>query len=95
MKTLINLENLVSLYLFEEDEQVVLTDTNTVVGSAQKVIIGDCNSSNSRVYSGVTAPEDWVAWKYMFIEGQWVDNPEYPALKAVADSWNNQQSQGA
>jgi len=77
MKTIVNLENNVSLYLFEEEEQVLLNESITIVGEPPRFIIHDCNSNNSVIYRGLATPEDWVGWKYLVIEDQWVDNPEY------------------
>ena len=78
MKTLINTESKVSLYLFADSETVDVQSSKTVVGDPETLIIADCNSSNSTLVEGVTEPTEYVGWKYLY-DGGWQSNPDYVA----------------
>ena len=65
----------VSLYLFEDTEVLTVTADSISVGDPATLIIGDCNSANSVVQQGVTAPEDWVGGKYCLDGSSWTINP--------------------
>ena len=78
MKTLINTESKVSLYLFADSETVDIQSNKTVVGDPETMIIADCNSSNSTLVEGVTEPTEWSGWKYLY-DGEWQSNPDYSA----------------
>ena len=69
MKTLINTGN-VSIYIFEDEEVLDITDTNITVGAPPKFIISDCNSTNTTLHSNVTSPEEWCGHKYTY-DGAW------------------------
>ena len=74
MKTLT--KNNLSLYLFEDAEEVTLTDTNVVVGT--RFVVADCNSSDSVLHEGVaTPPDDWVGHMYTYDGKAWALNPAY------------------
>lgn len=75
MKTLVR-DNL-SLYLLADDEAVVMTEENITVGNPEKFIIGDCNSTNTTLFEGVTAPADWIGCKYEFDGIEWTLNPNW------------------
>lgn len=75
MKTLVR-DN-ISLYLLADDETVVMTTENIIVGNPPKFIIGDCNSVNTTLHENVTGPEDWVGCKYIFNGTDWTLNPNW------------------
>lgn len=75
MKTLVR-ENL-SLYLLDDNEAIVMTEADITVGNPAKFIIADCNSSNTVLYEGVTAPADWTGGKYFFDGTDWTLNPNW------------------
>lgn len=75
MKTLVR-DN-ISLYLLDDDEAVVMTEQNIIIGSPPRFIVADCNSSNTTLFEGVTAPADWTGWKYMFDGSNWTLNPDF------------------
>ena len=77
MKTIIRNGTNVSLYLFDDATDVVVTDTEITVGNPAEFIIGDCNTSNATLYTDVTDPGDWVGWKYLFDGTVWTLNPDY------------------
>ena len=76
MKTLVG-QNGVSLYTFDDSEKLEITDTEITVDDPPRFIIGDCNSSNATLYTGVTPPADWVGGKYLFDGTDWTVNPSY------------------
>jgi len=78
MKTLINTESKISLYLFDDSETVDVQSSKVVVGNPETLIICDCNSSNSTLVEGVTEPTEYVGRKYLY-DGEWQSNPDYIA----------------
>tara|TARA_R100000482_G_C5034707_1_gene105649 strand:+ start:115 stop:357 length:243 start_codon:yes stop_codon:yes gene_type:complete len=78
MKTLINTESKISLYLFADSETVDVQSSKVVVGNPETLIICDCNSSNSTLVEGVTEPTEYVGRKYLY-DGGWQSNPDYIA----------------
>jgi hypothetical protein len=77
MKTIVNKENSMSLYLFEDSMELIVTDQNITVGNPPEFIIGDCNSNNTIIYTNITAPDDWFGCKYFFDGTTWTINPDY------------------
>ena len=75
MKTLT--KNNRSLYLFEDTEYLNITSQNIIVGNPEILIISDCNSTNTVVHTDVTAPDDWVGCKYLYIDGVWLNDPTW------------------
>jgi len=66
-----------SIYLFEDDVSVVLSDTNITVGDPAILVIGDCSSTDTVLHEGVTAPDDWYGYKYTFKRSKWKLNPDW------------------
>lgn len=85
MKTLT--KNSVSVYVFEDNEHINMTDKNIAVGNPLKFIIGDCNNGDTLLHENVTPPEDWSGNKYLFDGSAWTPNPDWvdPATRVVAD----------
>jgi hypothetical protein len=88
MKTLVQLvENFTgnSKYLLDDETPVTIkADCIEVVEDNGFVkIIPDMNSSKSILVEGVTAPEDWYACKYNYIDGAWELCPDWddPRIK--------------
>lgn len=77
MKTIVRTDDAISIYLFDDEAEITLFNTQVVIGNAVNLIIADCNSDNVVVYEGVTAPEDWRGWKYTFDGSEWALNPDY------------------
>lgn len=79
MKTILNQENNLSLYIFEDDEIININDENTTIGEPVKTIITDCTSSNCSLVNCETFPDDWDGSKYFFdgtdwtISQKWID----------------------
>lgn len=78
MQTITRKDTNVSLYLYPDDVAIVVTSENIVVGDPPELVIGDCNSSNADLYTGVTDPGDWQGWKYLYTtENGWELNPDW------------------
>ena len=77
MKTIIEKTTKESKYLFQDDEQVAITDEATIVGHPPKLIICDLNSANATLVEGVSLPEDYVGCKYLYDAGEWTLNPDW------------------
>lgn len=66
-----------SIYLFDDNETVVMLEDKVIIGDPEKLIIGDCNSNNTVLHEGVTAPDDWAGHKYFFDGTNWTLNPDW------------------
>lgn len=77
MKTLIKKETFVSIYLFENDEFVDIQQDKIIIGNPLKFIVDDCNLQNSELVLNVSAPNDWIGTKYVYINSTWQPNPNY------------------
>ena len=77
MKTIIRNGTNVSLYLFDDATEVVVTDTEITVGNPAQLIVDDCFNGNATLYTTPPAPEDWTGWKYLFDGTTWTLNPGY------------------
>jgi hypothetical protein len=77
MKTILRAGNNASLYLFGETESLATTETTTTVGDPEFLIIADCGTENSSIVGGVLPPDDWAAWKYFYVDGQWIPNQDW------------------
>ena len=83
----------VSTYTFADDVTITATADNITTPS---FIIGDMNSSNSTIHTGVTVPDGWQGGKHTYdgsawgnVAG-WVDPKvaEIAALQAQIDALN-------
>ena len=84
MKTIVRNGTNVSLYLFDDAETVVMTATETIVGAPPRLIISDCSTENATLFEGVTNPEAWTGWKYLYTAaGGWVLNPDWTPPELV------------
>lgn len=75
MKTLT--KDNVSIYLFADYEELVISEENIIVGNPPKFIIGDCNSTDTVLHEGVTEPDGWLGHKYLYDGTAWAENPAW------------------
>lgn len=75
MKTLVK-ENK-SIYIFDDAEVLDITSDGIQVGEPARLIIGDCSSSDTTLYTDVTPPADWAGHKYFFDGTTWTLNPDW------------------
>ena len=68
-KTIVRNEDNVSLYIFEEADRLIVSDTNIL---STKFLIEDLNSENSTLYGNLDIPEDWVSGKYKYMDEEWI-----------------------
>ena len=66
-----------SLYLFEDNETLLVEADNITVGDPARFIVADCNSGNTVLYEGVTGPQDWTGGKFFFDGTDWTLNPNW------------------
>lgn len=74
MKTIVETSTGLSKYVFEDEAEVTMNDTNIVTPA---FIIGDLNTGNATMHEGVTPPEDWTGNKYTFDGTTWTLNPDW------------------
>jgi hypothetical protein len=75
MKTLT--KDRLSLYVFENEKPVFISESFIKVGDPEEMIIADCNNLNTVLHEGVTPPEDWTGCKYFYENGEWEQNPDW------------------
>ena len=63
-----------SVYTFEDGDALTATTENI---TTPNFIIGDMNSSNATIHTGVTPPEDWQGGKYLFDGTSWTTNENW------------------
>tara|TARA_Y100000356_G_C11216698_1_gene266721 strand:+ start:339 stop:608 length:270 start_codon:yes stop_codon:yes gene_type:complete len=81
-KTLTRNGSNISLYKFEDSQHIAQTENDTTVytgdsSSEIAFIIADCSSNNSTVHTGVTVPDDWYGWKYIYDGTSWSANDTF------------------
>ena len=74
MKTIIENSTNQSKYIFEDNIAITQDLYKT---TTPDFIIGDLNFDNSTLVENVTPPTDWVGCKYLFVNNEWVLNPDY------------------
>ena len=80
-KTIIQNATKQSSYIFEDDVAIQLTDSTIITPN---FIIGDLNSGNATLVTGVTPPEDWFGNKYLYDDGSWIPDPNWVDPNAEA-----------
>ena len=81
MKTIVRAGTNISLYLFDQNEEVTVYSDHISVGNPVRFNIGDCSSSNAILYENVSNPGDWSGWKYFYTpENGWALNPDWVPL---------------
>jgi hypothetical protein len=83
MKTIVRNGTNVSLYLFDDSAYVDIAADKTTIGDPVQFYIDDCTTSNVTLFEGVTNPDEWTGWKYLYTaEGGWVLNPDWTPPEA-------------
>ena len=70
-KTITLKSNNVSLYVFDDSETVTMESNKISVGDPVEKILGDLNSTNAELHTGVTAPSGWTGGKHTFDGSSW------------------------
>ena len=69
------------LPVYKENNEIVEMESNrTVVKNSsgnEIMIISDVNTSNAILHSGVTKPDDWFGYKYIYANGGWSLNEDW------------------
>jgi hypothetical protein len=74
MQTITFNDNNISAYIFGDNHNLVATPTEI---TCPHFIIGDMNSGNATIHTGVTPPEDWKGGNYLFDGTDWTLNPNW------------------
>ena len=74
MQTITFNDSTISAYTFEDGDTLTATAENI---TCPNFIIGDLNSSNATIHTGVTPPEDWNWGNYLFDGTTWTVNPDW------------------
>ena len=93
MQTITSNDSNVSAYIFDDEHSLVSTNENI---TCPHFIIGDLNSTNSTIHTGVTSPDDWQGGKYTFDGTDWAETvgwvdpkvAEIARLQAEIDALN-------
>ena len=74
----------ISAYIFKDADALTVTDANIV---CPNFMIGDMNTNNATVHTGVTAPDDWQGGKYLFNGTAWTVNTDWtdPVTSEIAE----------
>ncbi len=80
MKTIVETATGLSKYIFENSDSITMRKTKI---NTPNFIIGDLNSTNALLHTGVTPPDDWIGNKYTFDGTSWTINPNWvdPAIE--------------
>ena len=72
-----------STYIFEDGDTLTSTAENI---TTPNFIIGDMNSSNATIHTGVTPPAGWQGGKHLFDGSSWTANGAWtdPKDKEIA-----------
>ena len=70
MKTITLNSNNISAYTFDDAHDLVATGENI---TCPHFIIGDLNSTNATIHTGVTPPADWQGGRYTFDGTTWAE----------------------
>jgi len=84
-QTLVFNDSNISAFIFDDDDEVVLTAAN-VVNRTQKLIISDMNEMNTTVYTDITPLEDWESGKYLF-NVTWSNDTDYESAWSSNPNW--------
>ena len=83
MQTITFNDSNISAYIFEDEHSLTATAENI---TCPHFIIGDMNSNNATISTGVTSPADWQGGKYLFDGTAWTENADWtdPKLAEIA-----------
>lgn len=84
MKTLVRVDTDASIVMVTDGTPILMLTDRVMVGSGKNLyILGDHNIETLTLYEGVTPPDDWAPYLYLFDGEAWSVNPDYvaPGLK--------------
>ena len=79
MKTIIETATNNSKFLFDDNKQINITDTQIEVGDPANLdfIVGCMDANNATLIEGVTEPDDYYGCKYNYVDGAWELCPDW------------------
>lgn len=87
MQTIVKKPGNVSVYLFDDAEQILILEDRIEVGAPANLIIADMNASNAEVVLCGNAPQNWIGNKFIYDGQNWMLNADYaePIIYASPD----------
>jgi hypothetical protein len=84
MQTITFNESTISAYIFDDAHDLVTTADNI---TCPYFVIGDMNTSNATIHTGVDSPADWQCGMYLFDGTTWTLNPDWtdPKIREIAE----------
>lgn len=76
MRTAVTTADNVSVHLFQDDSNFVITEQGLELDG--EIHDSSLTPSNAIIVDGVTPPDDWYGRKYLLIDGEWINNPNDP-----------------
>lgn len=70
MQTIIEKFTGVSRFIFEDDAEIILTDTSVIT---PLFIVGDISRHDVVIVKNVTPPEDWQCGRYQYSVNGWTE----------------------
>jgi hypothetical protein len=77
MKTVVRTNSNVSLYLLPDEMEVLIDSESMTLGNPPQYLVLDCNISNCLLIENVTNPNGWKGGNYLYVNGEWLPNPEW------------------
>jgi hypothetical protein len=78
MKTIVEIETGVSVYMFNDENTPTITAEHIEFNG--EVVDTFLNSSNAQLVENINPPDDWIGRKYILNNGEWSQNPNDPTL---------------
>lgn len=91
MQTIVRNGTNISLFYLTDSKTVDVTSTETTIseGGVPELIIGDCNSSNATLLTGVDEQATWWGWKYKHDGSSWSANTDYKGINDLTSDIND------
>jgi len=91
MQTIVRNGTNISLYYLEDSKTVDIGSDQTTIsdGGTLELIIGDCNSSNATLHTGVDAKSDYWGWKYKHDGSSWSANADFKGSNNLTTDIND------
>lgn len=79
MKTIVRNEDSISLYYFDDDTEITVGETTTVITKDGETVltIADSEPEGVTIYTEVDAVPDWYGWKYFYDGSTWTVNEDF------------------
>ena len=91
MQTIVRKGTNISLYYLTDNQIVDIGSSQTTIseGGTPKLIIGDCDDTNAKLYTGVDAKSDYWGWKYKHDGSSWSVNTDFKGANGLTSDIND------